>query len=51
MILTFCVVYQYQNQAKEVFAFAIDSSQLKEGLSVYHSPKFGFDIAYPTIGL
>jgi hypothetical protein len=44
MILTFCVVYQYQNLAKEVFA----TSQLKEGFSVYHSPKLGFEIAYPS---
>jgi hypothetical protein len=48
MILTFCVVYQYQNQAKEVFAFANDGSQIKEGFSVYHSPKLGFEIAYPS---
>lgn len=48
MILTFCVVYQYQNQAKEVFAFANDGSQIKEGFSIYHSPKLGFEIAYPS---
>ena len=48
MILTFCVTYQYQNQAKEVFALANDSSQIKEGFSLYHSPKLGFDFAYPS---
>jgi hypothetical protein len=48
MILTFCVTYQYQNQAKEVFALTNDGSQIKEGFSLYHSPKLGFDFAYPS---
>jgi hypothetical protein len=48
MILTFCVTYQYQNQAKGAFALANGGSLIKEGFSLYHSPKFGFDIAYPT---
>jgi hypothetical protein len=48
IILTFCVTYEYQNQAKEVFALANDGSQIKEGFSVYHSPKLGFEIAYPS---
>jgi hypothetical protein len=48
MILTFCVTYQNQNQAKEVFALTDNGSQIKEGFSLYHSPKFGFDIAYPS---
>lgn len=45
MILTFCVTYQYQN---EVFALANDGSQIKEGFSLYHSPKLGFDIEYSS---
>jgi hypothetical protein len=48
MLLTFCVIYQYQNQAKEAFALANDGSETKEGFSLYRSPKLGFDIAYPS---
>ncbi|MGA7691775.1 MAG: PsbP-related protein [Nitrososphaeraceae archaeon] len=44
MIFSFCVAYQ----AKEVFATTNDSSQIKEGFSIYHSPKLGFDIPYPS---
>src|ERR671910_748749 len=46
MILTYCVTYQYQHDA-----FALinnNASQIKEGFSLYHSPKLGIEIAYPS---
>jgi PsbP-like protein len=46
MILTSWVTYQYPHEAFSI----VDNncSQIKDGFSLYHSPKFGFDIAYPT---
>jgi hypothetical protein len=46
MILTSWVTYQYPHEAFSIVDN--NSSQIKEGFSLYHSPKFGFDIAYPT---
>ena len=46
IILTCWVTCQYQN-----VAFALvdnNSSQVKEGFSIYHSPKLGFEMAYPS---
>jgi hypothetical protein len=46
MILTYWVAYQYPHEAFSIVDN--NSSQIKEGFSLYHSPKFRFDIAYPT---
>lgn len=46
IILTCWVTCQYQN-----VAFALvdsNSSQVKEGFSIHHSPKLGFEMAYPS---
>jgi hypothetical protein len=46
MSLICWVAYQYPHEAFSIVDN--NSSQIKEGFSLYHSPKFGFDIAYPT---
>jgi hypothetical protein len=46
VIFSHCITYEYQHEA-----FALvdnNSSKIKEGFSLYHSPELGVDIAYPS---